>query len=98
MLVEGRVVAEGVGQVEDHVRAEGLQLLAQGVGIVEERQVFVLIAELRQGGDHAGLGLPGVRLEFRVRSSLAAVGRGESKRASTLSFLAMASVGGVINH
>ena len=58
VLVEGPVVPELVGQVEDHVRAEGLQLLPQEIEVVEDGQMLVGIAELAQGGEHAGLGLP----------------------------------------
>jgi hypothetical protein len=45
-LVVGAIVLKLVREIEDHVRAEYLQLLAQQVEVVEKRQVLVGMAEL----------------------------------------------------
>ena len=69
MLVEGAVVPELVGQVEDHVRAEGLQFLPQEVEVVERVWQFdadIMMSSVEVSWNGRGLRpkrLPGVACE-----------------------------------
>ena len=58
VLVEGAVVFELVGQVEDDVRLELLDLLPDQIRVVEDRQVFGRAIQRLQSRQQVGLGLP----------------------------------------
>ena len=64
VLVEGAVVLELVGEVEDDVRLEALELLPQQVEVVEDGEVFDRVAEFGERGEDVGLGLPIVGLQL----------------------------------
>ena len=67
VLVEGAVVLELVGEIENDVRLEALELLAEQIEVVEDREVLGGVAEFGQRGEHVGLGLPILGLQFRAQ-------------------------------
>ena len=67
VLVERAVVLELIGQVEDHVRLERLQLLLQQIEIVEDCQMLGGMTELAKRVEDVGFRLPIVRLQLRAQ-------------------------------
>ena len=87
MLVEGPVVPELVGQLEYHVRAEGLEFLPQQIEVVEDRELLVRVAELVRGRRRT----PASVFQSAVfnsdrRSSFSVVGRTASKKREHFEF------------
>jgi hypothetical protein len=64
VLIERAVVFELVGEVEHDVRLETIELLAQQIEVVEDREVFDRVAEFGERGEDVGLGFPIVGLQF----------------------------------
>jgi hypothetical protein len=58
VLIEGTVVAELVREIEHEVGLIAVELLAQEIEVVEDREVVGLVAELLQGTEHVLLDLP----------------------------------------
>ena len=67
VLVERAVVLELVGQVENHVGLEALQLLRQQVQVVENREVFRGVTEVAERRQDVRLRLPVVGLQLRAQ-------------------------------
>jgi hypothetical protein len=63
VLVEGAVVFELVGEVEDEVGLEFLEFLLDEVEVVEDGEVFGGVAELGEGGEDVAFGFAVVGLE-----------------------------------
>jgi hypothetical protein len=57
VLVEGAVVLELVGEVEDEVGLEAIEFLAEQVEVVEDGEVRDGVAEFGERGEDVGLGL-----------------------------------------
>ena len=56
VLVEGAVVVELIGQVEDDVGLEELEFLPEQIEVVENSEVVLLVAELVESGQDVGFG------------------------------------------
>jgi len=63
-LIEGAVVLELVGEVENDIGLEALELLAQQIEIIEDGEVLRGVAELVERGEDVCLGLPVVGLQL----------------------------------
>src|SRR5687767_15919597 len=67
VLVEAAVIFELVGEIEDHVWLERLQLLAQHVEIIENSEVLDPMAEFAQCLEHVSLGFAVLNFEIRFQ-------------------------------
>ena len=64
VLIEAAVILELIGQIENHVRLEGCQLLPQQIEIIKNGEMFCGVAEGSQRAQDVGLGFPILRLHF----------------------------------
>ena len=67
VLIEPAVVLELVGQIENHIRREALQLLPEQIEIVEDGEMLGRVAELAERGEDVRLGFPILRLHLRAQ-------------------------------
>jgi len=84
-LIERTVVLKLVGEVEDQVRREALQLLAQQVEIVKNHQVLGGVAEGAERRQDVGFGLPVLGLQLSRQVLVDRRGAMASNRARILS-------------
>jgi len=61
VLVEGAIVFELVGEVENDVGLESVNFLLEQIEVVKDREVFGGMAEFSQGREHVGLGFSSLR-------------------------------------
>jgi hypothetical protein len=64
VLIEGAVVLKLVGQVENHVRLEALEFLAQEIQVIKNGQVLHGVTQLLEGGQDMGFRFPVIRLQL----------------------------------
>ena len=57
VLIEGAVVFELIGEVEDHVRLEALQFLPQQIEVVEDGEMRRFMTKFTKRGEDVRLGL-----------------------------------------
>ncbi len=67
VLVEGAVVLELVGEVENDVGREAFQFLPEQIEVVEDGEMLGRVAELAERGQNVGLGFPILRLQLRAQ-------------------------------
>jgi hypothetical protein len=87
ILVEGAVVLELIGEVEDDVRLEVLELLPHEVEIVEDGEVLGGVAELFQRREHMGFGFPIIGLQLRAEILVERGGRNGVEQRQDFEFL-----------